>query len=156
MEEILVNPTKEIRAGFFRIKNNFRRIDTLNRRSLHDKVILLFYYWSFFSRWKFTKFSFWFLWLKMTVFNDLGLSVRAKNLLKFGWSKSRAKIVHPCHGEKTGYIDIDDRCWRQFVLVLSLRWPFWNVVDRLFYIEKLTNISNIKMSPISLSQGKSE
>ena len=44
MEEILVNPTKEIRAGFFRIKNNFRRIDTLNRRSLHDKVILLFYY----------------------------------------------------------------------------------------------------------------
>ena len=40
--EILVKPTKEIRAGLLRIKNNFRRIDTLNRRSLHDKVILLF------------------------------------------------------------------------------------------------------------------
>ena len=39
--EILVKPTKEIRAGLLRIKNNFRRIDTLNRRSLHDKVILL-------------------------------------------------------------------------------------------------------------------
>ena len=72
MEEILVNPTKEIRAGFFRIKNNFRRIDTLNRRSLHDKVILLFYYWSFFLVVKINKiFILIFIWLWMTtVFND--------------------------------------------------------------------------------------
>ena len=174
MEEILVNPTKEIRAGFFRIKNNFRRIDTLNRRSLHDKVILLFYYWSFFLMVKINWIFIWiFIWLKMTtVFMILGLRRYFYEIVNFWLVKIACeKNVHFVMERKsvTSMLvsDVGDSlCNTNFKLMTGLRfwWPFRNVEKGCSNVSEnfFTNIfrqhhySCIKLSPTSLVQGKSE